>query len=71
MRIGITLEDEKGFESYVAQHFGQCRYFFIVDIKDSKIVETKVVPNNNSMVSRVTRAGRWVMLESSRRVAPL
>lgn len=46
MRIGITLEDEKGFESYVAQHFGQCRYFFIVDIKDSKIMETKVVPNN-------------------------
>ncbi len=46
MKVGITLEDEKGFESNVAEHFGQCRYFFIVDIKDNKIMETKVVPNN-------------------------
>ncbi|MBN1869796.1 MAG: dinitrogenase iron-molybdenum cofactor biosynthesis protein [Candidatus Omnitrophica bacterium] len=46
MRIGITLEDERGFESNVSQHFGQCRYFFIVNIEDKKIMETKVVPNN-------------------------
>lgn len=45
MRIGITLEDDQGFESGVSRHFGQCRYFFIVDIKDRKIMETKVVPN--------------------------
>jgi len=46
MRLGITLEDENGFESNVAQHFGQCRYFFIVNIEGNKIMETRVVPNN-------------------------
>ncbi len=46
MRVGITLEDERGLESKVSEHFGQCRYFLIVDIKDNQMATTKVVPNN-------------------------
>jgi len=46
MRVGITLEDERGLESNVAEHFGQCRYFLIVDIKDNQMTAMKVVPNN-------------------------
>ncbi|MFH1283480.1 MAG: NifB/NifX family molybdenum-iron cluster-binding protein [bacterium] len=45
MRIGITLEDEKGMEGNVSSHFGQCQYFLIVDIENSKVVSTEVVPN--------------------------
>ncbi|MFH1714977.1 MAG: NifB/NifX family molybdenum-iron cluster-binding protein [Elusimicrobiota bacterium] len=45
MRIGITLDDEQGLLSEVSQHFGQCKYFLIVDIEDGKIKNNKVVPN--------------------------
>ncbi|MGA1870763.1 MAG: NifB/NifX family molybdenum-iron cluster-binding protein [bacterium] len=46
MRIGITLNDEKGLESTVSLHFGQCRYFLIVDIENNTIKSTEVVGNN-------------------------
>ncbi|HQP09763.1 MAG TPA: NifB/NifX family molybdenum-iron cluster-binding protein [Candidatus Omnitrophota bacterium] len=46
MRIGITLEDDRGMEGEVAQHFGQCRYFFLADVQDNKITGTNVVLNN-------------------------
>lgn len=46
MRLGITLEDERGMESNVSQHFGQCRYFLIVDIEGDQITGSKVVRNN-------------------------
>ncbi len=45
MKLGITLEDEKGLDSNVSLHFGQCKYFLIANIEGNKIIDTKVVPN--------------------------
>ena len=45
MRLGITLEDERGVEGNVSLHFGQCRYFLIVDIDNGKVVKTETVLN--------------------------
>lgn len=45
MKLGITLEDEKGLDSNVSLHFGQCKYFLIADIEDNRITSTKVVAN--------------------------
>ena len=46
MRLGITLEDDNGIHGNVSMHFGQCRYFFLADIKDNRIGRTRIVPNN-------------------------
>ena len=46
MKIGITLEDEKGFDGNVCMHFGQCKYFLIADVDGGKVTSSKVVPNN-------------------------
>jgi len=48
MRVGVTLEDEKGMDGKVCLHFGQCKYFLIVDIQDNKVGKAKVVPNTAS-----------------------
>jgi len=45
MRIGITLDSDSGLLSEVSQHFGQCKYFLIADIIDSKIANVKVFQN--------------------------
>lgn len=47
MRVGVVLEDNKGLESNVSMHFGQCRFFLIADLDGGKkkIVSSRVVPN--------------------------
>lgn len=45
MRVGITLEDRGGLQSNVAQHFGQCKYFFLVDIEDDRVKNSRIVEN--------------------------
>ncbi len=45
MKLGITLEDEKGMDGNVSLHFGQCKYFLIADIEGNKVINSKVVPN--------------------------
>lgn len=45
MKVGITLEDERGLDGNVSAHFGQCKYFLIADIEGNKVVSSKVVPN--------------------------
>lgn len=45
MRVGITLENDRGLESDVSHHFGQCKYFLIADVESDKVKETKIVPN--------------------------
>ncbi|MDD5217157.1 MAG: NifB/NifX family molybdenum-iron cluster-binding protein [Candidatus Omnitrophica bacterium] len=44
-RIGITLDDDRGLESDVSQHFGQCQFFCIVDMDGETIKSSQVVPN--------------------------
>ncbi|MFH1594303.1 MAG: NifB/NifX family molybdenum-iron cluster-binding protein [Candidatus Omnitrophota bacterium] len=45
MKLGITLEDERGIDGNVSLHFGQCKYFLIADIEGKKVACSKVVPN--------------------------
>lgn len=45
IRIGITLDDDRGLEGEVSQHFGQCRYFCVVDMDGEAIKGSRVVPN--------------------------
>ncbi len=45
IKVGITLDDDKGSESLVSPHFGQCRYFCLVDLDSNSIKNVKVVPN--------------------------
>lgn len=47
MKVGVVLEDDRGMESYVCAHFGQCSFFLIVDIdsENKKVSSTKVVSN--------------------------
>ncbi|MBU0629519.1 MAG: NifB/NifX family molybdenum-iron cluster-binding protein [Candidatus Margulisbacteria bacterium] len=47
MKVGIVLEDEQGLKGDVCPHFGQCKYFFLVDIdkENKKIINTCIVPN--------------------------
>lgn len=46
MRIGFTVEDEKGLESRVSGHLGQCGFFCIVEIEDDKVKEVQTVTNS-------------------------
>jgi predicted Fe-Mo cluster-binding NifX family protein len=45
MRLGIVVDDKLGLEGNVAQHFGQCKYFLILDIKDGKVVNSSIEEN--------------------------
>jgi len=47
MKVGVTLENDKGMDGDVCAHFGQCTYFLIADIdeKKKKIAKTQIVPN--------------------------
>ena len=46
MKIGITLDDDKGLDGLVCAHFGQCRYFLIVDVENKEIKNAQVFPIN-------------------------
>lgn len=46
MKIGITLNDEKGLESEVCAHFGQCSHFLIVETDGKNVTGSKVVANS-------------------------
>lgn len=45
MRIGITLNDDNGLEGDVCAHFGQCKYFGLVDLEGKDVKKVTVVPN--------------------------
>jgi len=47
MRVGIVLEDDTGVHGHVCEHFGQSKYFFLLDVdKDSKrIIGSRTVSN--------------------------
>ncbi len=46
MRLGITLEDDKGLAGNVSMHFGQCSHFLIVNIENGEIKDSKVISND-------------------------
>jgi predicted Fe-Mo cluster-binding NifX family protein len=45
MRIAISAETNDRLDSRVAQHFGRCPYFAIVDVEGQEIQSIKVVEN--------------------------
>jgi len=45
MRLGIALEDQKGLQSNVVERFKLCEYFFLLDIDDNKIKQSRIVAN--------------------------
>jgi predicted Fe-Mo cluster-binding NifX family protein len=45
MRIAISAETNNGLESVVAQHFGRCPFFAIVEVDGKAIKEVKIIGN--------------------------
>jgi predicted Fe-Mo cluster-binding NifX family protein len=45
MRIGITLDENKGLDSRVSMHFGQYAYFMIVEVENNQIKSHKIIEN--------------------------
>ena len=45
MRIAISVETNNELESVVAQHFGRCPYFALVDLDGREVKAVKVVDN--------------------------
>ena len=45
MRIAVAVNDDRGLESDVAQHFGRCPYYVFVDVVDDQIQEVNVLAN--------------------------
>jgi len=45
MRIAVSIETNNGFESKVAQHFGRCPYFALVDLDGTDVKAVEVVAN--------------------------
>ena len=45
MRIAISAENNNGLDSTVAQHFGRCPYFALVEIEENEIKGINILEN--------------------------
>jgi len=45
MRIAISIETNNELESVVAQHFGRCPYFALVDMEGNEVTVVNVIDN--------------------------
>ena len=45
MRIAISTETDSGLDSAVAQHFGRCPYFALVDMEGNEVEAIEVIDN--------------------------
>ena len=45
MRIAISAENNLGLESEVAQHFGRCPFFALVEVDQNEIQSVSVIDN--------------------------
>ncbi len=45
MRIAISSEQKKGLDSMVAQHFGHCPFFVLVDVEGTEVQAVSEVAN--------------------------
>lgn len=45
MRIAISLQTDDGLDSVVAQHFGRCPYFALVDMEGNEVEAIVVIDN--------------------------
>ncbi|MCD6414780.1 MAG: NifB/NifX family molybdenum-iron cluster-binding protein [Candidatus Diapherotrites archaeon] len=45
MRIAFSSDENKGLEAKIANHFGRCNFFIIVDVEEGHVkIETKKNP---------------------------
>lgn len=45
MRIAVSVDSDDGLDSAVAQHFGRCPFFALLDVQDAEVQAVEVVPN--------------------------
>jgi predicted Fe-Mo cluster-binding NifX family protein len=45
MRIAVSTETNQGLESRVAQHFGRCPYFALVDVEGLEVTAVQIIEN--------------------------
>ncbi len=45
MRIAVSADTNQGLESQVAQHFGRCPFFALVEVEDNQIQSVSVIEN--------------------------
>jgi predicted Fe-Mo cluster-binding NifX family protein len=45
MRIAISAETSQGLQSKVAQHFGRCPYFALVDVTGEEVQSIEIIEN--------------------------
>jgi predicted Fe-Mo cluster-binding NifX family protein len=45
MRIAVAVEDNRGLDARMSQHFGRCPYYLLVDVVNGEIGEVKAVEN--------------------------
>ena len=45
MRIAISTETKNGLDSIVAQHFGRCPFFAIIDMDGTEVQTVKLIEN--------------------------
>ena len=45
MRIAVSAENDNGLESTVAQHFGRCPFYILIDIEDGEVKAVQGVKN--------------------------
>jgi len=43
MKIAVAVDDNRGLEAYVSQHFGRCPYYILVDVVNGEIGEVKAL----------------------------
>jgi predicted Fe-Mo cluster-binding NifX family protein len=45
MRIAISAQTNNGLDSLVAQHFGRCPYFALVDVEGTEVQTIRLIEN--------------------------
>jgi predicted Fe-Mo cluster-binding NifX family protein len=43
MKIAVAVEDNKGLDARMSQHFGRCPYYILVDVNNGEIGEVKAI----------------------------
>jgi len=43
MKIAVAVEDNRGLEALMSQHFGRCAYYMLVDVVNGEIGEVKAL----------------------------
>jgi ATP-binding protein involved in chromosome partitioning len=47
MHIAIAAEDDKGLDGQVSMHFGRCPYYVMAEVKDGKVIGSRVEKNEH------------------------